>query len=64
MYLSHVNGAIPQPDTCNAFAFAPAATPVELSQPGDFTNCRARRERLDFRNLADDLEMHPAMVPR
>src|SRR5438876_9552185 len=64
VYFSEMDGAIRQPDTRDALAFAPATTSIHSLQSGDFVYSGSYGERLDIRNVAQNLEMHERIVAR
>src|SRR5487761_1432483 len=59
-----MNRAIGQPYPSYSLTFAPTATAVDPSQPGDFANPGARGERLNLRNFAQNLERHLRFVAK
>ncbi len=56
MYLSQTQRAIGQSDASNTFAFTPASTAVNPTQPSDLADARSCREGFDLRNFADDFK--------
>jgi hypothetical protein len=64
MYFSQMDRAIRQPNASGSLPFAPATAPIDLSQSSDFADSRCGSERLDFRNLAQNLESHRRIVSR
>ncbi len=45
-------------NTSNAFPLTPAPATISLPKTGELSNSRTRRDRLDVRDAADDLEVH------
>jgi hypothetical protein len=64
VYFSQMDRAIGQSNTSGSLAFAPATTPIDSSQPGNLADSRPCSERLDVRNLAQNLESHQQIVSR
>ncbi len=62
VYFSRLDSAISQPHASDPLAFAPAAPPVDFTQPGDLANARARGESLNAGNFAQNLEAHQVIV--
>ena len=62
MSLDSANRAARKADSREALAFPPAPLAVGLVEQGADANARAHRDRLDVFDLADDLELHAAIL--
>lgn len=63
MELGEPDASTPKANPCNALHLSPSALPVVSPQPLEISNTVARCDGLDDRDLADDLEVHCAIVP-
>jgi hypothetical protein len=59
-----MDGAVSQPNMSDSLAFAPTTASIHSSQSTDFTDSRSCGERLDVPNLAQNLEVHEAIVAK
>src|ERR1700681_3479498 len=59
-----MNGTVSKLNTSDSLTFAPATTSVHSPQSADFTDSRSCGERLDVPNLAQNLEVHEAIVTK
>src|SRR5262249_1726621 len=64
VYFSQMDGAVGQPNAGDSLSFAPTAASIDSSQSPDFTDSRACGERLDLRNIAQNLEVHSTIVAK
>ncbi len=63
MQLRQANTTIGQSHMSNPLALPPSPTSVPSSQPANLTNRFPNGECLDICNVADDREVHSAIVP-
>jgi hypothetical protein len=64
MYLSEMDRTIPQSNTRDPFALAPSPASIGFPQPCELADSRSCGERLDLRNLAENLEVEAAIGRR